>query len=164
MNSFQRFLLTALVALLPVSGSAATGDGPIYIRADRLQTETAARTALFTGSVVARQNDLVIYADRMTVHYSDGGKNVDKVDCVGTVRIVQGARTATAAKAVYDNGAGKITLTGNPRVYQGEDVVSGGEIVYSVADQRTVVTGSPESRVEVVIHPKSGAKDGGSKP
>jgi lipopolysaccharide export system protein LptA len=158
------FLLLLLLSPIMGAGAKERGDEPIYIRSDRLQTETVSRNAVFTGNVVARQGDLAIYADRMTVSYSDAGKEIDKVECTGKVRIIQGNRTGTAGKAVYDNRAGKIVLTVTPRVYQGDDMLSGAEIVYYLADQRSVVTGSSDSRVEAVIHPRGKEKDGGAKP
>lgn len=129
-------------------------ENPIYIKSDQLLTDTRNRTATFTGRVTARQGDLALYADRMTVHYAADGGNVERVECSGTVRIVQKNRTGTAGNAVYDNKQGKIVLTVNPKVYQGEDMISGAEITYYLADQKSVVTGTPTDRVEAVIHPK----------
>ncbi len=138
-------------------------DEPIHIKADQLQTDTKQSTATFIGKVTARQGDLVIYADRMVVHYGSSGGSVEKVECTGGVRIVQKNRIGTAAKGVYDNILGKIVLSGDPKVYQGEDMISGAEITYYIADQRSVVTGAPSVRVEAVIYPK-GKKDGSSAP
>jgi lipopolysaccharide export system protein LptA len=154
------FLLSAVF----VAVAKEKGDDPIYIRSDRLETQTASRNAVFNGNVVARQGDLAIYSERMVVFYSETGKEIDRVECTGSVRIIQGDRTGTSGKAVYDNRGGKITLTVNPRVFQGENTVSGPEIVYYLADQRTVVSGSTGSPVEVVLHPKGKGKDGGVKP
>lgn len=129
-------------------------DNPIHIKSDQLLTDTKHRTATFSGKVTARQGDLTLYADRMVVHYSAEGGSLERVECTGTVRIVQKNRTGTAGRAVYDNRQGKIVLTENPKVYQGEDMIAGSEITYYLADQRSVVTGSATSRVEAVIHPK----------
>ena len=129
-------------------------ENPIYIKSDQLLTDTKNGTANFSGKVTARQGDLALYADRMVVHYAAEGGNVERVECSGSVRIVQKNRTGTAGNAVFDNKQGKIVLTISPKVYQGEDMVSGSEITYYLADQRSVVTGTPTVRVEAVIHPK----------
>jgi lipopolysaccharide export system protein LptA len=129
-------------------------DNPIYIKSDQLLTDTKNRTATFNGKVTARQGDLALYADRMVVHYAAEGGNVERVECTGTVRIVQKNRTGTAGNAVYDNKQGTIVLKVNPKVYQGEDMISGSEITYYLADQKSIVTGTPKTRVEAVIHPK----------
>ena len=129
-------------------------ENPIYIKSDQLLTDTKNRTATFSGKVTARQGDLALYADRMVVLYAAEGGNVERVECIGTVRIVQKNRTGTAGAAIYDNKQGKIVLTVNPKVFQGEDMVSGSEITYYLADQKSVVTGTPTTRVEAIIHPK----------
>ncbi len=129
-------------------------ENPILIKSDQLLTDTHNRTASFSGKVTARQGDLALYADRIVVHYGADGGNVERVECFGTVRVVQKNRTGTAGNAVYDNKQGKIVLTMAPKVYQGEDMISGSEITYYLADQRSVVTGTSTVRVEAVIHPK----------
>ena len=95
----------------------------------------------------------------MVVHYAAEGGNVERVECSGTVRVVQKNRTGTAGNAVYDNKQGKIVLTVRPTVHQGEDMISGSEITYYLADQKSVVTGTPSTRVEAVIHPKGKRDD-----
>ncbi len=159
-------LFIALLSLqIPAFGAAdgspllERNDNPIYIKSDQLLTETKNHTATFSGKVTARQGDLALYADRMVVHYAAEGGNVERVECSGTVRVVQKNRTGTAGNAVYDNNQGKIVLTVRPTVHQGEDMISGSEITYYLADQKSVVTGTPSTRVEAVIHPKGKRDD-----
>src|SRR5512136_964316 len=68
-------------------------ENPIFIKSDQLLTDTKNRTATFSGKVTARQGDLALYADRMVVHYSAEGGDVERVECTGNVRIVQKNRT-----------------------------------------------------------------------
>lgn len=164
-------MITSFIWLLLLAGIACgapaalsppeRNENPIHIKSDQLLTDTKNRTATFLGRVTARQGDLTLYADRMVVHYAAEGGNVERVECSGTVRIVQKNRTGTAGNAVYDNREGKIVLSVNPKVFQGEDMISGAEITYYLADQKSVVTGTPTVRVEAVIHPK-GKRDAGT--
>jgi lipopolysaccharide export system protein LptA len=160
-------VVTPLLALLlcwpAIAAEKVHTDSPIYIKSDQLLTDTNNRTATFSGKVNARQDDLVLYADRMVVYYNPDAGDVERVECTGNVRIVQKNRSGSAGKAVYDNKLGKIVLTMNPKVFQGEDMISGAEITYFIADQRSIVTGAPNSRVEAVIFPK-GKKDAGASP
>ncbi len=153
-------------ATLPAAEGVGKGreDQPIQIKSNELLSDSAARTATFIGKVVARQGDITIYSDRLVISYSEKGKEVDKVEAFGNVRIVQGNRLGLAGHALYENKTGKITLDGNPKVYQGDDVVTGKVITYLVNEQKSVVTGGPNERVEAVIHPQSKDKDGGTKP
>jgi lipopolysaccharide export system protein LptA len=136
---------------------------PIQIKSSELTTDSANRTATFTGKVSARQGDVIIYCDRLLIFYSEKEKEVDKVEAFGNVRIVQGNGTAQAGHAVYENKAGKIILDDNPRVYQGENIVTGKVITYFLDSQRSQATSAPGEPVIAIIHPKEKGKDGGAK-
>ncbi len=137
---------------------------PINIKSNELYTDSNARTATFIGKVVAKQNDITIYADKLVIHYPEEGGQVDRVEAIGNVRIVQLNRLGTGGRAVYENKEGKITLYQNPKVYQDKNVVSGKVITYYLEDEKSVVTGGPETRVEATIYPKSKGKDGENGP
>ena len=160
--------VTICVALAGIAfGAPATGDRsgqPIQIKSDQLLTDSASRTATFTGKVVARQGDITMYSDRLVITYAEKDKDVEKVEAFGNVRITQGNRQAQAAHAFYDNKAGKIILDGTPKVFQGDDVVTGKQITYYVNEERSVVTGGPDERVNAVIHPREKGKNDGTRP
>jgi lipopolysaccharide export system protein LptA len=128
---------------------------PITIKSNELTADNKGKTAIFTGKVVAKQGDITIFADRITVSYADKKGDVEKIEAAGNVRIVQQNKTGIAAQAVYDSRDGKITMTGNPRVMQGGDSISGKTITYYVDDDKSVVSGGddPKSRVEAIINP-----------
>jgi lipopolysaccharide export system protein LptA len=133
---------------------------PINIKSNELVADSKGRTATFIGKVIARQQDITIYADKLVVYYSEQGGDVDKVEAFGSVRIVQQNRVGTAGHAVYINKEGKISLSDNPKVYQGKNVVTGQVITYFISEEKSVVTGGPNSRVNAVIYPKGKGKDG----
>ena len=152
-----------LLALAPAAFAApAIGREPLKIKSDTLQADNEKKTATFEGKVVARQGDLTLHADRLVISYSGAERDVARVEAFGNVRIIQGARQATSAHAVYDPKSASIVLDGSPKVVQGEDVISGKAITYFVDQQKSVVTGGPNERVEAVIHPRG--KDAGAKP
>jgi len=129
-----------------------TSNLPITVKSNELSADNKGKTAVFTGKVVAKQGDVTIFCDRMTIFYGATQGDVDKIEADGNVRIVQENRTGQASHAVYESRLGKITLTGgNPKVMQGADTVSGEVITYFVDDERSSVSGG---RVEAVIHPK----------
>jgi lipopolysaccharide export system protein LptA len=129
-----------------------TSNLPITIKSNELAADNKGKTAIFSGKVVAKQGDVTIFCDRMTVYYGNTQGDVDKIEADGNVRIVQENRTGVASHAVYESKLGKITLTGgSPKVMQGTDTVSGEIITYFIDDERSSVTGG---RVEAVIHPK----------
>jgi lipopolysaccharide export system protein LptA len=148
------------------SYSAGEGDSgqPITIKSNELITDGKGKTATFVGKVVAKQNDMTIYADKLVVYSAEQGGDVEKVEAFGNVRIVQQNRLGTSGRAVYSNKEGKISLYDNPRVNQGKDVISGKVITYFIAEEKSVVTGGPDSRVNAVIYPKTKGKDGDRSP
>ncbi len=136
---------------------------PITIKSNELSADNKGKTALFTGKVVAKQGDVTIFCDKMTVYYGAIQGDVDKILADGNVRIVQENRTGIAAHAIYESKEGKVTLTGGtPKVMQGTDTVSGEVITYFLDEDRSSVTGG-RGRVEAVIHPKSSKNDARTK-
>jgi lipopolysaccharide export system protein LptA len=130
---------------------------PITVKSDQLQAYNEAKQAVFIGRVVARQDDVTIYSDRLEVYYGATNDEVDKIIAIGNVRILQTNRVGTGGHAVYESKLGKITLTENPRVSQDTDTVSGKAIIYYLDEERSEVQSGDNARVEAVIHPKSGS-------
>jgi len=158
----KRSVTTIYVLLMLVLGALSanaasdqhrgTSNQPITIKSNELVADNKGKTAVFSGKVVAKQGDITIFCDKMTVYYGTTQGDVDKIEADGNVRIVQENRTGLSSHAVYESRQGKITLTGgNPKVLQGADTVSGEIITYFLDDERSSVTGG---RVEAVIHPK----------
>ena len=153
-------------ALAAPGGSAARKDRsnlPITIKANEMSADNKGKTAVFSGKVVAKQGDLTIYSDRLTVNYGDIKGDVDKIEAAGNVRIVQENRIGLASHAVYDSKTGRITLTGNPKVMQGADNITGVTITYFIDEDKSLVSGSGDSPVRAEIHPKPRKGNAGSR-
>jgi lipopolysaccharide export system protein LptA len=131
---------------------------PINITSDRLEADDAARQVKFLGNVVARQGEVVIYSAVLTLIYSEGSKEIERVEADRDVRIVQGERVATGDKAVFYQADGRIVLTGNARVHEGADFVEGDVITVFLGEEKSVVQGREGSRVNAVFHPKEEPK------
>lgn len=152
---------TTFSAPQPAGGTAAArkdrSSKPITIKADDLKADNKGKTAIFIGRVVARQEDVTIYSDKLIIYYGDGQDEVDKIEAIGSVRILQTNRVGTGGHALYENRDGKITLTINPKVTQDKDSVTGKVIIYYLDEERSEVTSGDNARVEAVIHPKPGS-------
>lgn len=138
---------------------------PITVKSNEMTADNKGKTAVFSGKVVAKQGDITIFSDRLTVSYAEKGGDVEKVEALGNVRIVQLNRTGFADQALYDSHNGRIVLTGSPRVVQGGDSISGKVITYYVDDEKSDVSsgGDPKARVEAVINPPARKNDAGSR-
>lgn len=163
-NGLVRCLLVilSLVCALPAMAEPQSvrkdrSGKPINVKADHLEADNKGKMAVFTGRVVSRQEDVTIYSDRLEVYYGESSEDVDKVIAIGNVRILQTNRVGTGGHAVYENKEGKITLTINPKVTQDKDSVTGKVITYYLDDERSIADSGDNTRVEAVIHPKSGS-------
>ncbi len=158
MNMSAVSILLVCLTLSAMNAGAAPVRGdrsalPITIKSNELSADNKGKIAVFSGKVVARQGDLTIFADTLTVNYGEKKGEVEKIEASGNVRIIQENRTGSAFHAVYDSRVGRIVLTGNPRVSQGGDVISGKSITYFIDEDRSIVSGGEGGRVEATITP-----------
>jgi lipopolysaccharide export system protein LptA len=131
-----------------------SSEQPIEIASDRLEGNDQTGNAKFSGNVVAKQGEVTIYAEELSIYYQSGSRDIEKIVALNGVRIVQGERTATGDKAIFFNQQGKVVLSGSPKVHQGQDFVQGDEITVFLNEERSVVTGKEGGRVNAVFHPQ----------
>jgi lipopolysaccharide export system protein LptA len=135
---------------------------PVTVDADRMERYGKESLVVFTGNVVARQNNSVQYADRMEVYLDEKGDRILRTISTGTVKIVtRDCRTGTARRAEYHDLEQRVVLIGNARVWQEENVVTGERITIFLAEDRSVVEGGKQERVKAVFYPKREGPQGG---
>src|SRR5947209_16017488 len=146
-------------AQAPASSVAkAKGDGnqPLTVDADRMERLGKESLVIFTGNVVARQNNSVQYADRMEVYLDEKGDRILRTVSTGNVRIItRDCRTGTARRAEYHDLEQRVVLLGNARVWKDDNVVSGETITIFLAQDRAVAEGGRQERVKGVFYPKN---------
>jgi lipopolysaccharide export system protein LptA len=138
-----------------------TKDAPIHIVSDSLEAYQQQQKVVFIGHVVAKQGELTVRGDRMTVFYLKEEKSeskeeslagkVDRVEVDGNVHITQKEIVATGEHVVYFSQENKIVLTGKPRVEQGKDSIQGEKITLFLDTEKSVVEGGPSRPVEATI-------------
>jgi len=101
---------------------------------------------------VARQSDILMFADKMDVLYNDEGE-IRTIASQGNVKVIQGERIATGDKIIFFKQEQKIVVTGNPRVWQGDNVIQGKKITVFLKEDRSVIEGGPDGRVNATIYP-----------
>ncbi len=126
---------------------------PIDITSDKVETRTKENLVIFKGNVIARQKDMVIYADSLEVVTHEDGKGVERVIAGGNVKIQQGLRVANCRKAVFYNLDQKLVLTGDPKVSEGDNFVLGDEIIFDIEKNRVEVKGGPSGRGKAKVLP-----------
>lgn len=162
---FTGLIIAAQVSAAPAAKPTSRDRSslPITIKSNELSADNKGKIAVFSGKVIAKQGDITIYADKVTVNYGDTKGEVEQIEATGSVRIVQTNRTGVASQAIYNSREGRITLTGSPKVIQGDDTVSGKTITYFIDDDKSVVSGGGDSRVEAVIHPPARKENAGKR-
>jgi lipopolysaccharide export system protein LptA len=125
----------------------------IEITSDQVETHWKENVILFKGNVIARQKDIVIYADSIEAVIIEDGKGIERVIAGGNVKIQQGLRVANCQKAIFYNVDQRVVLTGDPRVVEGDNLVSGEEIIFDMEKNRVEVKGGTSGRGKARIHP-----------
>jgi lipopolysaccharide export system protein LptA len=128
---------------------------PVTVDADKMERFGKEGLVVFTGNVVARQNNSVQYAERMEVYLDESGDKILRTVSTGAVRIItRDCRTGTARRAEYYDVEQRVVLIGNARVWQEDNVVSGDTITIFLSQDRSVVQGGKDERVKAVFYPK----------
>jgi lipopolysaccharide export system protein LptA len=136
-------------------GSGQRSNSPIVIDADRMEAMRKEGLVIFTGNVIAKQDNSTQTADRMEVYLDDKGERVLRIISTGNVKIVtEDCRTGTARRAEYYDDDQRLLLLGNAKVWQEENVVTGEEIEILLAEDRSTVKGGGPERVKSVFYPK----------
>jgi lipopolysaccharide export system protein LptA len=128
---------------------------PVTIDADQMESFRKESLVIFTGNVVARQNNAVQHADRMEVYLDEKGDRVLRIVSTGNVKIItKDCRTATAKRVEYYDTEQRVELIGNARVWEGDNVVSGEKVTLFLNQDRSVVQSGRSERVKAVFFPK----------
>jgi len=143
---------------------------PIQIEADRMESSRENGAVMFFGNVNARQDELTIQADQMTVLYArteasnlppeataDLNRKVSKITAKGNVKIVQGEWIAAGDTMDFNAEERIVILTGSATAWQKQNMVSGERIVLYLDEGKSIVESSPQDgeRVKAFIYPSS---------
>jgi lipopolysaccharide export system protein LptA len=171
-SSFLLVVFACLVFALACSAVAAEqaekkSQSPIQIEANHMMSEKIKHSVFFSGKVVAKQDDIVIRADEMTIYYNDqqdmgegvakSPKNIERLKAAGNIEITKGEWVATGENAEYFEGERKIILTGNTKVWQNNSLITGDSFTLYLDEGKSVVERSSEKneRVKAFFYPES---------
>ena len=129
---------------------------PIDIVSDTMEGFDKEKYVVFKGNVIAKQEDLYIFADTLEAFLNEESNEIDRAYAKDNVKIVKRERTATSNEAAFDNRKGEIVLKGNVVVYQAQDKLTGDVVTYYVNEDKAVVEADKEKgkRARVILTPK----------
>lgn len=185
-------ILATLCLLIPLLVQAASpakggakgkgGDAPISVEADHMTSFEKSNSVLFTGAVDARQDDVRIRTDKMTVYYTPeakggnkegkkdgkttaapggGQKKVEKMHCIGHVEVSRNDWLGTSNEMIYLAKERKVRLIGNAKAFQDQNTVIGEEIIHYIDEERSEVIAGPKGKTTTTL---PGEGKGGDKP
>jgi len=155
------FTINFLIALFLLFSGATTAycsNAPIHIEANRMTSIEKSNSVIFTGDVDAKQGDIRIRSDKMTVYYTSKDKKVkkgekkptqqvEKLVCLGNVEITRSEWLGTAKRMIYLARKRQVILTDNAKAWQGQNMVSGEKIIYYLDEGRSEVIGGTSATV-----------------
>lgn len=131
----------------------AGSNAPIDISSDTVEANHKQNIFTFAGNVIAKQEDVTLYANSLVVYYDPETKRIKEVIASGNVKIVQLERRATSQKATFHQSENKVILDGDAVVREGPNVIRGERVIYYVGQERSVVEGGKGGRVSTTITP-----------
>jgi lipopolysaccharide export system protein LptA len=126
---------------------------PIDITSDTVEGDQKQNTVAFKGNVVAKQEDMTLYANTLVVVYDPDTKKLKEIVATGNVKVVQLDRRATGQKVTFDQDKNKVVLDGDAVIREGANVIRGERITFYVEEERSVVESGKGGRVSTSITP-----------
>ena len=142
------------------SSAPFASNKPVKITSSTMEADNKRSKVTFKGNVVAKQADMVIFSDKMTVKYQDKG-GIRRIEALGNVKMIQKDRIATGKKIVFYNPEQKIVMTGQPRIWQDDNLISCEKVTVLLEEDKIFF----EGKVDSTIYPGGMKEDekGGAK-
>ena len=160
-------LIAALLPALwlPMLAQAASADRslPLEIEADRKHTDYKGGEAIYEGRVIIRQGQLLLQADKATIHLRDGqfdravleGRPATYQDRDEDGKPVSGEARRMDYKAIDE----VITLSGQARVERAGDTLASERIVYNLKTEVVDAGAGSGDRVRMTLQPRTAPQD-----
>jgi len=145
------------------SFSFTSSNEPVEVTSKTLEFDYRARVLTYRGDVVAKQGDVELSSDTLTIDLSKGeAPELKTVVAEGHVRFSKGTRRATAEHAVYDQSKRLIVLSRNAVLSDDRGDVSGETVHVYLDESRTVIEGG-SGRVRALLRPSDDKKTNDKK-
>lgn len=115
---------------------------PIDITSSQLEANLKSHVVVFSGNVVAKQGNVVLYCNKLTAYYDEKNKSITRIIATGDVKITRKDMIATGNEAVFDNVNKLLTLSGSPRMWQAKNIIEGTKIVFYLGTDKVFVEGA----------------------
>jgi len=141
---------------------------PIEITSDKMDAYNETKMVVFSGHAVAKQGDVVLQTDKLTLYYKkeavkkekigpkgiEGTGDLDRIEAKGNVVVTQLKRIATGDEAVYYQDTGQIVMTGNPVLKENRNTVKGCKVIIYLNEDRGTVERCEGKQVWMEVYPE----------
>ncbi|MDX1411821.1 MAG: LptA/OstA family protein [Nitrospirales bacterium] len=144
-----------------IPGWGAEGNPPTVITSDVMTASSEKNQAIFKGSVKLVQGELIVYSDVMIVYFQEkaspssstgsdekSGKEIQRIEARGHVKILKGESRATSEHAVYYKQDEKVILRGSPIAWQEGTKITGPKMTMYLKENRSIVEGGTRVVIE----------------
>ncbi|MFE8072110.1 lipopolysaccharide transport periplasmic protein LptA [Marinobacteraceae bacterium S3BR75-40.1] len=145
-----------------------TSDAPVSVKADQARLDDKEGTATYEGNVQVRQAEARLEADKVVLFRDAEG--LSRIEAYGQPAHYNAPATpdmpATDAQAktiIYSRSDNQLTFKQEAVIRQGEDMFRGDIIHYDTENRVVTASGGDKGRVEMVIQPRTGKADDGTK-
>lgn len=134
---------------IAASGRLST-NAPIEINADTLEVFQEENRAVFSGHVVAIQDQVRLKSDTMNVFYKSSGDGksqsseqgaIQKIEVTGNVFLSTPQETASGERGIYDVEHQMIYLNNNVVLTRDKNVLKGSKLTYNLATGKSEIIG-----------------------
>ncbi len=153
-----------LTAASPDNASKIAASSPVKIQSDTMKYFGNEKKSVFSGNVVAVNDNFTLTADNVTVVLNNS-MDVDKIICNGNVNFKTKDIVSVSKNAEVDQTSQTAVLSGGVKVWQGENFLEGDRVIMYYVDNRIVVDKGKETRVTIIFKPDDKEKpfESGSK-
>ena len=143
---------------------APKGQEPVDISSDEAHVSEAERTVILSGHVLARQGEVQLQADTVTVHYLSSARTgdpstkgkIDSLEAHGNVVVTRPGEVVKSMAATYKMIEKQILMHGNVVATRGNSVVRGENLIVDLVKETIQLqAGASDHRVHAIFSPSA---------
>ncbi len=123
----------------------------IIIVSDKLEIDRVNNISIFSGNVHVYEDDLEIWADKITVKFNYSENEVEEMLAENNVRILRENITATGNLGFYYPILEEINMFENIEVIEDDNLVKCDELFLDIKNSISIMKGNSKTRVEAII-------------
>ena len=143
----RNFFVVSLFILFISSANAKQ----LKIVSNKLEIIRAENISIFSGNVYAIENNLQIWAEKLTMISSKDESEVEEINAYGDVKIIREELSISGDKARYNPTQNKLFVFGKVEVLQDQSIILCDKIIMDLENSSSIMSSVSNKRVEALI-------------